>query len=120
VVAGHVSEPCYSVQYQRGAVWFVEADGKKVGRLDPETGTITEFAMPNPAAPVGLPFIEAVPPYLVYTRGATGVLGRVDPRDGSIVEFPVPGTNTHFHALTFAFGAAWLGASDGNIYSGKF
>ena len=49
------SKPYIAVQGPDGALWFCESGASKIGRLDPERGTFTEFALPTPnATPIGI------------------------------------------------------------------
>src|SRR4030067_238779 len=43
-----MSQPTGIVATQKGAVWFIESQGNKLGKLTPETGKIKEYVIPKP------------------------------------------------------------------------
>ena len=49
------SKPYIAVEGPDGALWFCESGASKIGRLDPDRGTFTEFALPTAkATPIGI------------------------------------------------------------------
>jgi len=87
------SRPYGIVLDHDGRPWFTEFAAGKIGTVDPETLTLTEYDLPRP---------ETRPRRLMLTSDdivwyvdyAGGMLGRLDPADGSVREWPVPGGET--------------------------
>jgi streptogramin lyase len=101
------------------AVWFTEECGNKMGRLDPATGAIDEYALPLPNShPLG---IAAGPDGALWFTQRFSAIGRIT-TGGEITEYPLePGANPqritvgHDSALWFTE----LGTSEiGRITSG--
>lgn len=100
---------------QSGSVWFTEVDGKKIGRLQINTGKVTEYPLQTPGvAPHG---ITVGPDGIVWYAGYPSVLGRIDPKTETVEEIPVPdmdnGSPTMPHSVIVARdGKVWLTESD--------
>jgi virginiamycin B lyase len=71
-----------------GNLWFAEFNANQIGRLDPDTGVISEFPIPTPdSRPVG---ITVGPDGNVwFTEPIGSNIGRITPT-GVITEFPLP------------------------------
>jgi virginiamycin B lyase len=87
----------YDLVYANNAVWFTQFDGNNIGRLDPNTGDITEYAIPTAGSgPAG---IAVAPDGTVwFVERNADQLGRLTPQTSTIQEFPLivngePGTN---------------------------
>ena len=53
-----------------GAIWFCKSGPGQIGRLDPNSGVITEFSLPNPAcAPIGIVTGADGPLWFTGSRG---------------------------------------------------
>jgi streptogramin lyase len=73
----------------RGLLWFTAEAGGAIGALDPQTGQITFYRLPNPQAQVfGLSTDTAG--RLWFTEVLPGKLGMLDPATGTLTELPVP------------------------------
>jgi hypothetical protein len=83
-----------------GFLWFTEAGGNKIARLNPADGSITELPVPTPSAsPFG---ITVGPGSCIWFTELTGnQIGRVN-SDDSISEFPIPTAGSD------PVGIAWL------------
>jgi virginiamycin B lyase len=91
-----------------GHIWFTEFFGSKIGRLDPQTGTIVEFSTPTPNSfPRGITVGPTGDNHIWFTE-ETYRIGRLDPVTGQIEEFPIPTSG----------GIAWgiTAGQDGNLW----
>ena len=76
-----------------GAIWWTGMWASLVGRLDPDTGKMTEFPLPSSARPHSIvPDDEG---FIWYTGNSNGTIGRLNPADGSIKEFPTQARDPH-------------------------
>ena len=76
------------VQAPDGSIWWAGMWGNLVGRLDPKTGEVSEYSLPENAKP------HTVTPdregNIWYTGNSNGTIGRLDPRTGKITEYKMP------------------------------
>ena len=70
-----------------GSVWWSGQFASVLGRVDPRTGEIKEFKLPEKSGPHGL--IEDRQGNVWYTGIQKHVVGRLDPKTGNVQEFPV-------------------------------
>ena len=70
-----------------GSIWWTGQFADKLGRLDPRTGQIREFAVPAKSQPHGL--AEDAQGNIWYTGIQKGVIGRLDPKSGQVREYPI-------------------------------
>jgi len=96
-----------------GSIWFLEPD--RLGRIDPSTGVIQEFAIGTPTS-ASNGFGAAVAPIVAGPDGSIWFLSnnqvaRFEPGSGSVEKFDVPGTLTD---QTLAIGP------DGNVWVGEY
>ena len=98
-----------------GIVWYTDYANSTVGRLDPETGRITDVATPTPnSLPHG---IEVGADGMVwYTGQRAGVIGRLDPATMTITEFPLPPETDHPHTPHLLGGRVWFTDANNNRY----
>ena len=69
-----------------GALWFTAQNSNVIGRLDIETGKITEYGVPTQDAhPYGI--VSADDGGLWFCELSGGKLGRIDPASGTITEY---------------------------------
>lgn len=74
---------------ENNIVWFSERGGNKLGRLDPQTGSIKEFDLPGPAASpyaIGMDRNKMI----WYASHEQDTIGRFDPKTGDVTEYPYP------------------------------
>src|SRR5256714_12196229 len=77
-----------------GIVWSTDQANSYIGRLDPATGKVTDYATPTPlSGPHGI--VVAPDGGVWYTGNFTSRLGRLDPATGAIQEFPPPAGGRH-------------------------
>ena len=98
-----------------GAVWWVGQWADILGRIDPKTGEMTEFALPAGAKPHS---VEIGPDGGVwYTGNKNATMGRLDPETGKITEFPMPdpaARDPHTHVFD-AKGILWFSLQHSNM-----
>jgi len=71
-----------------GALWYTAEKANAIGRLDPSTGQIREYALTTPdSGPHGL--VADRDGAIWFTAHAKGYIGKLRP-DGEITEFPMP------------------------------
>ncbi len=76
------------VMTQDGMIWWNGQFGNVVGRLDPKTGAMKEFALPAGAKPHSItPDAQG---NIWYTGNGNGTVGRIDVKSGDIKVYPMP------------------------------
>jgi len=71
-----------------GTIWWAGQWGNLIGRLDPKTGAMTEYPLPENAKPHSVTLDRAGNVW--YTGNKNATIGRFDPRTGKITEFRMP------------------------------
>src|SRR5690349_23141490 len=98
-----------------GIVWYTDQANSYIGRLDPETGKVTDFVTPTPASgPHGI--IVAPDGGVWYTANFQGRLGRLDPATGTIKEYPLPAGARDPHTPLYHAGKIWFTVQGSNMY----
>jgi virginiamycin B lyase len=103
------------VEAPDGAIWWVGQWGDILGRIDPETGEMTEFELPAGAKPHT---VNVGPDgALWYTGNKNATMGRMDPATGEITEFPMPDPEARDpHTAEFdADGVLWFSLQQSNM-----
>jgi virginiamycin B lyase len=76
------------VESRDGSIWYAGQYGNLVGRIDPKSGEITEYRLPEKALP------HSVTPddqgNIWYTGNGNGTIGKLEPRTGMITEYKMP------------------------------
>jgi virginiamycin B lyase len=76
------------VETPDGSIWYAGQYGNLVGRINPKTGEITEYSLPEKALP------HSVTPddqgNIWYTGNGNGTIGKLEPRTGMITEYKMP------------------------------
>jgi streptogramin lyase len=81
------SGPKFITTGRDGAVWFTELSGDRIGRIEPYTLDLTEFALPPGSHPE---MIVAAPDGTIwFAEHGTNKIGHMS-RTGTLVELPVP------------------------------
>ena len=85
-------EPYGLVIGSDGTVWFTELFSGKLGKIDPKTGKMTEYTVPNPAAGPRRLDMDSKG-NLWFTQCFTGSVAKFDPRTEKFTEYDlgVPG-----------------------------
>lgn len=92
-----------------GGIWFTERDGNKIGRLDPVTSNIVEFAIPT--ANSQPQDIASGGNVLYFTEAGANKIGKID-LNGNITEYAIPTANSQPRGITVA--------ADGSVYFTQF
>ena len=71
-----------------GAIWWTGQLAKRLGRLDPQTGQMTEYPVNLQSGPHGL--AEDKDGNAWFTGNFRGFIGKLDPRSGEVKEYPLP------------------------------
>jgi len=100
-----------------GALWFTEQMANKLGRLDPKTGEIKEYLLPDDknAGPHGL--VADRDGNIWFTANFGGYIGKLDPRTGHVDEFKMTSEKADDpHSLMFdGNGILWFTVQGGNM-----
>ena len=79
------------VQTADGSIWYCGQFGNLVGRIDPKTGEVWEYTLPDKALP------HSITPdrdgNIWYTGNGNGTVGKLDPKSGLITEYKMPDAN---------------------------
>ena len=93
-----------------GAIWFTEAYADALGHLDPATGRITEYPVPDLYGQPGA-LAAGSNGALYFTQNGSGSIGRFTPSTGYFAQFGLPvGITTDL--VRGPDGAIWF--SEGN------
>lgn len=76
-----------------GSIWWTGMWASLAGRLDPESGAMTEFRLPRDARPHSI--VPDAEGYIWYLGNGNGTIGRLDPGSGEIREFPTEASDPH-------------------------
>lgn len=76
-----------------GAIWWTGMYASLVGRLDPVTGAMKEYALPPSARPHSI--VPDDDGYIWYTGNSNGTIGKLDPETGDITEYPTEAGDPH-------------------------
>jgi virginiamycin B lyase len=98
------------------SIWFVGQVGGYVGHLDPSTGTIVKYDLPEGEGPHNL--IVGEDGIVWYAGNRTGVIGRFDPKTKEIEEIAMPDEAARDpHTLVFDEGEKniWFTVQGGNF-----
>lgn len=103
------------VEHPDGSIWWVGQWLSIVGRLDPATGQMQEFALPARARPHSVNIGPDGAAW--YTGNGNATIGRVDPATGEITEFPMPDAAARDpHTAEFdAQGVMWFSLQGANM-----
>ncbi len=103
------------VEAPDGSIWWVGQWLDILGRLDPATGEMEEFALPPGARPHS---VNIGPDGTIwYTGNRNATMGRMDPETGEITEYPMPDEAARDpHTAEFdADGILWFSLQHSNM-----
>ena len=76
------------VEAPDGSIWYAGQYGNLVGRINPRSGEITEYTLPEKALPHSVtPDQEG---NIWYLGNGNGTVGKLEPRTGMITEYKMP------------------------------
>jgi len=98
-----------------GSIWWAGQWGNLIGRIDPATGAMTEYPLPDSAMPHSVLLDAAGTPW--YTGNKNGTIGRVDPATGAVTEYPMPdpAARDPHTAIFDADGILWFSLQHSNM-----
>jgi virginiamycin B lyase len=76
------------VEAADGSIWWAGQWGNLIGRIDPATGEMTEYPLPDGAMPHSVLLDDAGNVW--YTGNKNGTMGMLDPDTGEITEHKMP------------------------------
>jgi virginiamycin B lyase len=99
-----------------GMIWWAGMYGSLVGRVDPNTGQMTEFKLDPQAQPHSI--IDDVEGNIWYTGNGNGTVGKVDPDTGEITVYPMPdpGARDPHTAIFTRNGDYWFTVQNSNMF----
>lgn len=101
-----------SIAVWLGLLYFTEAAGNRIGRLDPTTGAFTEWVVP---AANSIPGDIAVHDGLVYfTEFLGNKIGRLDPTTGTFTQWVIPTPNSNPASIAVDGGSVYFTEYSGN------
>jgi len=99
-----------------GALWYTAQEANAIGRLDPATGEIKQFALKTPhSGPHGLVSDNAG--NIWFTANYAGYIGKLDPKTGTVTEFKINdprGKDPHTPIIA-PDGRVWFTVQQGNV-----
>jgi len=103
------------VQAPDGSIWWAGQWGDLVGRVDPKTGKMQEFALPSGSKPHTVTTDRDG--NIWYTGNGNGTMGRLDPSTGEITvyDMPDPAARDPHSAIIDAEGTVWFTLQHSNM-----
>jgi len=99
-----------------GALWYTAQQANAIGRLDPASGEIKQFALKTPhSGPHGLVSDDAG--NIWFTANYAGYIGKLDPKTGTVTEFKINdprGKDPHTPIIA-PDGRVWFTVQQGNV-----
>jgi virginiamycin B lyase len=97
-----------------GAIWFVGQRGNYLGVLDPVSGEVSRYDLPERALPHNI--VAGPEGDLWYAGNGDSHIGRIDPETGDVIRrYPMPEGVRDPHTLAFApDGRLWFTAQGAN------
>ena len=98
-----------------GAIWYTGQFANKLGRLDPKTGTIKEFRLPDKSGPHGLTADKDG--NIWYTGNFKSTVGKLNPKTGEVTEYfmPNPAARDPHTPIFDKTGMLWFTVQGGNM-----
>jgi virginiamycin B lyase len=103
------------VQAADGSIWWAGQWANLVGRIDPATGEMTEYPLPDGAMPHSVTLDDAGDVW--YTGNKNGTVGKLDPDTGKITvyEMPDPAAKDPHTAVFDQRGILWFTLQQSNM-----
>ncbi len=98
-----------------GTIWWAGQWGNLIGRLNPNSGEMKEFPLPDNAKPHTVTLDKAGNVW--YTGNKNGTIGTLDPKTGKVTEFkmPDPAARDPHSAIFDAKGILWFTLQHSNM-----
>jgi len=98
-----------------GSIWWVGQSGNLMGRLDPKTGDMKEYPLPERSMPHSVTLDKAGNAW--YTGNKNGSIGKLDPKTGEITVFnmPDPAARDPHTAVFDKHGILWFTLQQSNM-----
>jgi virginiamycin B lyase len=98
-----------------GSIWWAGQWGNLVGRIDPATGEMAEYPLPDGAMPHSVTLDQAGDVW--YTGNKNGTVGKLDPDTGEITvyEMPDPAAKDPHTAIFDQHGILWFTLQQSNM-----
>jgi virginiamycin B lyase len=111
------SRPHDPLAARDGSIWWSGQFASRLGRLDPRTGTMKEFPLPDGTGPHGL--VEDRSGNIWFTGISKNYVGRLDPRTGVVTQYPVqkvePGARGPHTPIFDQKGMLWFTVQSGYV-----
>jgi hypothetical protein len=91
-----------------GSIWYSGQMANVLGRLDPTTGVIREYHLPEGSGPHGL--MPDTAGNIWYTANFKAYIGKFDPKTGKVREYPMPTRRRAIHTPSFSTRRACCGS----------
>src|SRR5215831_6569796 len=97
-----------------GSIWWSGQFANKLGRLDPQSGELREYPLPNPAGPHGL--INDKDGNIWYAGNFGGHIGKLDVKTGEFKYYKLPDKAKDPHTPLFdKDGILWFSVQNGGV-----
>ena len=99
-----------------GSIWYTGQRANTLGRLNPVTASVTEYALPTAnSGPHGL--VADTAGNIWYTGNTARLIGRLDPATGEVREFPMSDARARdpHTPILDAAGILWFTVQGGNL-----
>lgn len=109
------SRPHDPLAARDGSLWYTGQMANVLGRVDPNTGQVKEYALKTPhSGPHGL--VEDRDGNIWYTGNTGALIGKLDPRTGAVTEYPIADAEAKDpHTLIFdRSGILWFTVQNAN------
>lgn len=103
------------IQAADGTIWWAGQWGNLIGRIDPTSGAMTEYPLPDGAKPHSVTLDRAGAVW--YTGNGNATIGKLDPQTNAIAiyEIPDPGARDPHTAIFDAEGVLWFTLQHSNM-----
>ena len=103
------------IQAADGSIWWAGQWGNLVGRINPKTGDMQEYPLPERAKPHSVTTDQEG--NIWYTGNGNGTMGKLDPRTGKITVYamPDPAARDPHTAIVDQHGTVWFTLQQSNM-----
>jgi virginiamycin B lyase len=103
------------IQAADGSIWWAGQWGDLIGRINPETGDMREYSLPEGSKPHSVTTDQEG--NIWYTGNGNGTMGKLDPRTGKITVYPMPdpAARDPHTAIVDTHGTVWFTLQQSNM-----